>query len=314
MNHLFAYISAENYKFFKSNLWKISLLIATLISLFMISAIQKNSNWQADLAKRNKDIELQLNQTPLTLKNSVTENYLIQEWQENNAYLNEQVKPATEGTIQGYLSSVLSLKGLGLILVVFTILFSVNLAKEFETGTIKFMLMSPYTRVKLIIGNYLTVLLVSFLFLFAVLVVNSLLSFAFMSPSSTTHFTSLYGEIISSSTLAFMFKNILLSLVYYFVYITFTFMLASVFRSVMLSLSVSLLFALLGTQIMGLISVHPKILQFLLPAIVDLTNYQGGTTLIQQNNYSILTCLSIITIYISVFLCISIVSFKYRDI
>ena len=314
MSSIFTYVSAENYKFFKSKLWKFSLLIVTLFSLFMIMSIHKDNDWKNNITKTNQEIAVQLKMTPYELEQTFKSDSLIKEWKENNAYLKANIKPATIDTIQGYLSEVMSLKGLGLIVIAFTIIFAVSIAKEFESGTIKFMMISPYSRVKVILGKYLNVLLVSFLFLFSVLLINALIAFFFMDMSDSVRLLYVNGEIISISIYGFMVKNILLSLIYYLVYTTFAFMLATLFRSVSISLSISLLFALLGTQLIGLFNVSSKIKQYILPAIVDLTHYQGSQTLVEANNYSLLSCLIIILVYMATFLLITVTTFKNRDI
>lgn len=306
-------MKAENYKFIHSKTWKIALLICTIFSIFIMLSSSK-SDWKKELLNYNETIEQDLGMTSEEIEHSDKENHQIKQWKVNTAYLKSNKRAATQNTFQGYMSSLLALKMLGLILVVFPILFAVQIAKEYETGTIKYMLISPHSRIQLAMGKYLTILIASFLFLLAIFAINFFLSYFLLEKSSDTFFYVSQGQIASMNVYGFMLKNTLLSLVYYLSYLTLAFMLALLFRSTTVSLSLSLFCALLGTQLIGLINIPIRFKQLLLIAIVDLTHTENSLSIVEQNNYSLLSCLIIILIYVGLFLAISLNVFKRQDI
>lgn len=306
-------MKAEGYKFIHSKTWKIALLLCTFFSIFIMLSSSKN-DWKKELLDYNEMIEQDLGMTSEEIEQSKEENSQIKQWKINRAYLKSNKRAATPNTFQGYMSSLLALKMLGLVLIVFPILFAVQIAKEYETGTIKYMVISPHSRIQLALGKYLTVLFASFLFLLIIFVINFFLSYFLLEKSSDTFFSMSQGQLASMNVYGFMLKNNLLSLVYYLSYLTLAFMLALLFRSTTVSLSLSLFCALLGTQLIGLINIPAQFKQLLLIAIVDLTHTENSLSIVEQNNYSIFSCLIIILIYVGIFLAISLEVFKRQDI
>ncbi|MBC2137429.1 ABC transporter permease subunit [Listeria innocua] len=312
---IFRYISAEIDKLLKSKWVKIAFLIALICSLFLILAMPKEEvSWRQSLQTENHSIEKQLNLTKQELVISKSHNTLILQWQINNECLAKNMKPETLNTRLGNLSQLMSHKNYGLILVVFPILFAVSIAGEFEKGTIKFSLFSPYSRRQIILSKFLSVFFISALFLMCVLILNFALNFIFLDSASGIHYIIKAGEIVSEKSSIFVFKNILLALPYYFAYVSFAFMLAVVSRSTAISLSISLFFALLGTQLVNLLHLSDKMLRFILPAIVDLTYYDKSTNIAGEMGISTFSCLITIFVYCFIFYFIAQETFKNRDI
>ena len=303
------YLIAENYKFFKSRGWKYAILISTIISLFIINSLPKTINWIDVLTKRNTEIELKLTSTQLE---DSTSTVLVSEWRENNAYLTNNIKPPLENTMQGYLSKLLSLRGLGLILIVFTILFASTLSKEFESGSIKFMLISPHKRNIIILGKYFSIILNSFLFLTLIFLINYIFAYLFLEKSGDVYFKYENGILSEYNILFFVIKNSILALFYYLSYITLAFMLSVIFKGTSETLSITLILALLGTQIVQMFNIVGNIKYLILPTIVDLTYYSGNKEFF--NKQLLVFAIFMNLVYISFFLLISIKSFTKSDI
>ena len=191
---------------------------------------------------------------------------------------------------------------------------AVQIAKEHESGTIKFMMISSYSRLQIILGKYLHVIFLSLLFLTIMFIVNFCFGFLSSHQTSSTYLYYSDGIIKSKSIYSFMLQNNLLSLTYYLSYATLAFMIATVSRSVMLSLSISLFLALISTHLLVLFNFSKKLLHFVLPAIVELTHQANKVTIAESNNYSTSSCIFIILGYIAVFLFISFKSFTTKDI
>lgn len=309
-------VNAEMYKFFRSRGWYSSLIIMVFVSVIMFISVP-SVDWRASLEKTNMEIEQQLNMNASEINQSLTNSVYIEQWKENKAYLDNNIVPANVynyGTAAGYMSSVLSLRSLGLILVVFPVIYAVSMAKEFESGTIQFLAMSPFRRSQVLTGKYISTLCTSCLFLLITWLTNAAISMMTRPFGNSFIYSFTDGKLIEQSTIAFILSNSMLSLVYYIPYMTLAFMLATVFRSTTLSLSITLVISLLGTQLIGLLNVKAGVMKFLLPAIVELTHSQSRATFTEVNQYPLIQCLLIITCYVAIFLGFAGYFFQKRDI
>ncbi|WNS40730.1 ABC transporter permease subunit [Paenibacillus sp. MMS20-IR301] len=316
MSAVIQVVQAEMYKFFRSKSWFSSLLIMALVSVFMLLAAP-SEDWRASLESANQGLEQQLGMSAAQISQSPANHIYIEQWKENRAYLDNNIIPANDysfGTAAGYMSSVLSLRALGLILVVFPVIYAVSMAKEFESGTIQFLVMNPFRRSQILIGKYISTLASSCLFLLITWLTNAAFSMLFKPFGNPFIYSFADGQLIEKSTAVFMLGNSLLSLVYYIPYMTLAFMLATVFRSTTLSLSITLVISLLGTQLIGLLNVRTGMVKFLLPAIVELTHSQNRATIAEINQFPLVQCLLIITCYVAAFLGLAGYSFHKRDI
>lgn len=212
-------VNAEMYKFFRSKSWFSSLIIMLLVSAFLFLSLPSSADWKDKLEQGNTSIEQQLNMTAAQLNaESGTTNVYIKQWKENEAYLQNNIVPANDysyGTAAGYLSSVLSLRSLGLILIVFPVIYAVSMAKEFESGTIQFLVMNPFKRTQVLIGKYISVLSSTIIFLVVTLLANAALSLLTRPFGNSFIYSFNDGQLTQQSTMLFVITNILLSLVYY---------------------------------------------------------------------------------------------------
>lgn len=307
-------IAAELYKFRKSSLSKRSLIIAIIFSFFIIISSGQSNEWKQNIENYNTEIEHTTNMTSEQLNDSIQDNALINQWKRNSFYLKNNKRPPSSDTFQGYIGFVLSLKGLGLIFIVFIIIFSVQIGKEYELGTIKYSIISKHSRSEIIIGKYIATVLFSLLFLVLILLFNIILGNFLLNHSDSIFYTFKNGQINQIPILLFIIKNLLLSLFYYWIYLTLGFTLSILFKSSLISLTITLFLSLLGTQLMNLVKLPEKLLITLLPAIVDLTHTENSLSIVEKNNYNIFICSFIIILYGTIFLIIAIHSFKNQDI
>lgn len=163
-------------------------------------------------------------------------------------------------------------------------------------------------------GKYISVLSSTIIFLIVTWLANAALSLLTRPFGNSFIYSFTDGKLIEQSTVVFMITNIMLSLVYYIPYMTLAFMLATVFRSTTLSLSITLLISLLGTQLIGLLNVSSGMLKFLLPAIVDLTHSQSRASIAEINQYPLIQCIFIIICYVVLLLGFSLYNFQKKDI
>ncbi|MGX7025990.1 ABC transporter permease [Vagococcus hydrophili] len=272
----------ETLKFFYSKVWLFWELIILIFSLFLMLSMDKGYNWQKDLLNENQQIEQNLNMTHEELKINDKNDQDILKWKINEKYLSKDNNSIDKNGFISYISNLFSVKGLGLLIIIFPIIFSVGIAKEFENKTIDFVLISPHKRKEFYWGKLLSNFTVIILFLISVLLINMVIGYFYFDryQFSDTVFFINKNKIVETSATSYMINSLLRSLPYYFVYSFIGFCLAITTRSTVLSLTITLFFALLGNQISGLIPIKNGMI-FILPAITDLTNYIDSPTYIQ---------------------------------
>lgn len=198
------------------------------------------------------------------------------------------------------------------LLTIFTVIVSADIvAGEFSWGTIKLLLIRPWSRTKILISKYIAVILFS-LFGTALLAAGSILTSALaLSPESFIP----TGEGSELTPAQYAFAMILTKYVTLFIILTFAFMVSSVFRSGALAIGLSLGILFLQNFVgMFLVFLQGRAewVKYLLVSHLDLTVYidspvsSMGTTL----GFSI----TVLAAYYIVFLAVSWLVFIKRDV
>lgn len=122
-------------------------------------------------------------------------------------------------------------------------------ANEFANGTIKFLLVNPVTRRKIIISKYLTMLILSFLLILGVYAATALINIPFFGADfSVPYLTAAQGEVSVGSGFVYALKNYLLEGVSLVAMTTMAFMISSMMRSSALAIGIGVT-ALMGGSI-----------------------------------------------------------------
>lgn len=307
-------MKAEFYRSVRTSMVKFSILIIVLFSLFFVLAVPKQDDSKVMLKQENIALQASIGKTADQIRISKSSDSKIVQWKVNQAYLDSDKQQETSSIKIGYIDHFLSIRGLGLLLVVFPILFGGSIAREFEQGSIIYGLTSPIRRSKLFIGKYLNTIVWSLLYLGFALLINSILSFIFLKSGSGISYVLENGKIVSESAWMVVGNNILLSLPYYLIYSTIAFSLGVLTRSVLITLSSTLMVALLGTQLSAFIPENIGITHWFLPAILELTHYNNSPSFVELHHYSLVLCLVIILAYAIFFISLSGYKFIISDI
>lgn len=187
-----------------------------------------------------------------------------------------------------------------------------TVAEEFSSGTIKLLLIRPWSRSKILLSKYIsTVAFALFMaaLLFAVTLAVNWLCFGLLNdPSIQTSITE-GGE----SPFAYMLRFYGLSFISSIVTVTLAFMLSAVFRSAVLAIALALFLMLIVNNVMLLLSSLPyKWIDYVLFVHLNLTRYlddlpaAGGMTL----GFS----LTVLGVYYVLFMAIAWIVFSRRDV
>lgn len=188
-------------------------------------------------------------------------------------------------------------------------------SNEYSQGTIKFLIINPVKRWKILMAKYITCILtgVGFVLLFYVgSVIASGLFFGF-SDMSMPYISYTNGKIVASSGLGYIFKCYLLKCVNIVVMATLAFAISSLIRSSSLAIGVSV-FALLAGNSLVLVLAEFKLdwARYLIFANTDLlTISKGGSTF---QNHSLGFAIGVIVAHMVVFLLTAWDGFTKREI
>ena len=181
-------------------------------------------------------------------------------------------------------------------------------AGEFTWGTIKLLLIRPWTRTKVLASKLLALILFTLLITVVFFLASSLISFA-MYPENTT--SLMYSDDVSP--LAYMLEDILYRYIDLLVIALFSFMISAVFRSSGIAIGLSMFILFTGGIFTMLFNpVRYPWAKYTLFVNMDLSQYRGGQEGVagMTLGFSITVLLS----YVLLFLLVSWLVFKKRDV
>ena len=136
-------------------------------------------------------------------------------------------------------SSTSSVSFIGLLIIIIA---GGIIASEFSNGTIKFLLINPRTRGKILISKYVTVISIGYIMMILCYIISMLSSFLFFG---TSDMGAMYVQTSAGTTKAvsgfiYIFEQYMLSSVYVVVMATFAFAISSVVKSASLAIGLGI--------------------------------------------------------------------------
>ncbi|WP_232058098.1 ABC transporter permease [Cohnella abietis] len=190
---------------------------------------------------------------------------------------------------------------------------SETVAGEFTWGTIKLLLIRPWSRSAILLSKYLSTLLFALILTVITFIVTWLINMAVFSSSSDSDVLS---SVVGMSNMEYMLKFYLYEFITLIIIVTFGFMMSSAFRSsgLAIGLSITLLFA--GSIITNLLSLTNKAwVEYILFMHLNLTSYiENADGPFHNHPMSLGFSLSILAGYFVLFNLISWTVFRKRDI
>ncbi|MEG6589502.1 ABC transporter permease [Paenibacillus barengoltzii] len=178
-------------------------------------------------------------------------------------------------------------------------------AGEFTWGTIKLLLIRPWTRTKVLLSKLLAVLLFTLAMSAVFFVIALAVSFLIFSNEPS--------QYLGDSPLSRILESLLYSYVDLLVIAAFSFMLSTVFRSSGIAIGLSI-FILFAGNIFTLLF-HPSRYawaKYLLFTNMDLGQYRGGQ--VGPAGMTLGFSITVLAVYVLLFLAVSWLVFKKRDV
>ncbi|QAY68148.1 ABC transporter permease [Paenibacillus protaetiae] len=187
-----------------------------------------------------------------------------------------------------------------------------SVADEFATGTIKLLLIRPWSRSKILLSKYISVLMFGVLQVI-VLFISTLAVNALVLGLHSTTVQEAFGSDSGSSPFAYLVQFFALKLVTLFVTLTIAFMISTIFRSSALAIGLSIFLILLMNSFAPLLAtLKYKWVDYILFIHLDLTQYLDGTPLREGMGYGF--SLAVLAVYYIIFVALTWLIFTKRDV
>ena len=187
-------------------------------------------------------------------------------------------------------------------------------ANEFANGTVKFLLVNPVTRRKIIVSKYLTMLLLSLLMILGVYVLAALINLPFFGADfGVPYLTAANGEVTAGSGYLYALKDYLLEGVSLVAMTTMAFMISSMMRSSALAIGIGVTALLGGSMVVAMLAqLGCDWGRYFLFANMNLSQAASGNTVFP--NQSLGFSLGVLAVHMVIFLITAYDGFTRREV
>ena len=297
------------------------ILIGLLLLIIIGSAVLTKSmyrgdssqayDWRQDLIMQNEMNEEQLKDSeylPKSLEKFYKDEILLNEYR-----LEHDLAITQQYTKWEFLMDSASLAHVvGLIVIIIA---SRIVANEFNWGTIKVLLIKPFSRWKILMSKYFAVLATYIMLLLILFFVSFLLSSILFTngPESSNVFLQVVdGQVIEKSMVSHIAMNYIFTSINYFMLMTMAFMISAAFRTSSLAIGISITLVFAGGGVTQLLAQKFEWAKYILFANVDLLQYDRGEAFVEgmTMQFSII----MLIIYFILFHLLALLFFGKRDV
>lgn len=297
------------------------ILIGLLLLIIIGSAVLTKSmyrgdssqayDWRQDLIMQNEMNEEQLKDSEYLPKS--LEKFYKDEISLNEYRLEHDLAITQQYTKWEFLMDSASLAHVvGLIVIIIA---SRIVANEFNWGTIKVLLIKPFSRWKILMSKYFAVLATYLMLLLILFFVSFLLSSILFTngPESSNVFLQVVdGQVIEKSMVSHIAMNYIFTSINYFMLMTMAFMISAAFRTSSLAIGISITLVFAGGGVTQLLAQKFEWAKYILFANVDLLQYDRGEAFVEgmTMQFSII----MLIIYFILFHLLALLFFGKRDV
>lgn len=191
-----------------------------------------------------------------------------------------------------------------------------SVANEFSQGTIKFLLINPVKRWKILVSKYIMCLSMGFLMIALLYVLSIIFSMLFFGTEylGCTYLEVVNGVVKSSNPFVYVFKNYMFRSVQVLVMATLAFAISSLAKNSAMAIGISLFAMLSGNSIVSIFKneLNQDWVRYLVFANTDFSAVINGTT--GFANHSLIFAIGVVAIHMFVFFLIAWDGFTKREI
>ncbi len=237
---------------------------------------------------------------------------------ENDIELNvaENTSLLTSQTVNFWVMLCQSSSLITVIGVLIIIIAGSTVANEFSSGTIKFLLINPVKRWKILVSKYIMCLSMGFLMIILLYGLSVLFSILFFGTEhlSCTYLDVVDGVVESRNPFVYVFKNYMFRSVQVLVMATLAFAISSLAKNSAMSIGISLFAMLSGNSIVSIFKngLNQDWVRYLVFANTDFSAVINGTS--GFANHTLTFAIGVVAIHMFVFLLIAWDGFTKREI
>jgi ABC-2 type transport system permease protein len=218
----------------------------------------------------------------------------------------------TAGTSNWSMMSIESSLLLPLITIFTVVKASESVAGEFTWGTIKLLLIRPWTRSAILLSKYISLLLFALFFAVVAFIVSLLVNMVFFGYTGSAEGIM---SVVGHSPWAIMLMTYGLQFISLIVIVSFGFMMSSAFRSSGLAIGLSIFFLLSGSLISALFTLTDRAwVKYVLFLHLDLQSYLRGGSPVPNQHTTLGFSIAVLAVYVVIFNVISWTVFRKRDV
>jgi ABC-2 type transport system permease protein len=282
-------------------------LLAGLVVKYDKPEVKENAQWKQSLEQKNE----QMRQNMAKDHGATAQSYYKSEIAINQYRIDQDLKP-NEKTMWQFVED--SASNLVAVIIIFTIItVATSIASEFDTGTIKQLMIRPIYRTKILLSKYVSSLLFSVVCLIVLFAFSWLLGgilFGFNGVNEI-HLGYVDGAVQTTSWTLAIWKSYLFSSVSLLIMVTLAGAIAAMFRSGALAIGLTIFLYMGATIFVQLLSGYNWV-KYVLFANLDLTQYTIGPQL--REDMSLGFSLVVLSIYYIIFVLLGWLFYTKRDI
>ncbi|UZJ79235.1 ABC transporter permease [Fictibacillus sp. KU28468] len=269
------------------------------------------AKWKQELTEQNKELKKEIAQAKKDKTPKMFRESLETEYKQNQYAIKHDISPyeTTSWKFMKDFSPLSSLLGLFVIVVASDIV-----ATEFAKGTVKMLLIRPYSRWKILLSKLLATLGFAFLLWIVLIVSTWLIGSVFygFGGMDQPYLTNVDGVVQEKSISHYVLANMGLEFIEFTVLVALAFMISTLFYSSSVAIGVSM-FVMFAGNILTTIFSGKSWAKYTLFPNMDLTQYlDEGMQLVKGMSLSF--SLGMLAAYTAVFLVITFAVFQKRDV
>ncbi|MFT8389854.1 MAG: ABC transporter permease [Sporolactobacillus sp.] len=320
MSNFFGLLQNENMKIYRRGSFKVMMIILVGLVILVGAIIRFNStqtNASVD-AQWKQQYRLQVAQDKKQLAalkasgdtqdyESTKKDMMLRQYR-----LDHNLQPPVTETlwsfVMGVADNMITVIGVLTVIVVAT-----SIASEFDSGTIKLLLIRPIYRTEILLSKYVAALVFTLLSLVVLFLTSWLVGGLFFGFDGATeaHLIYAHGAVHQTSWLLAVWQTYLLGCVSLVMTVTAAGLIAAVFRNGGLAIGLSIFMMMAGPIVVQLLAGYDWV-KYVLFANTDLTQYMGGTPL--RSEMTLGFSLAVLAAYYIVFVLVAWAFFTRRDI
>lgn len=287
------------------------LILGGLITKLNAPEPEANDQWKQTLTQQIQANKQEM-QAAKDQGNDRYADYLEGEIAMDQYRIDNNLEPAQGVTLWNFVDQSTAM--MVMLISIFTIIVvSTSIASEFNTGTIKLLLIRPVYRTEVLLSKYITALLFAVFCLVVLFIASWLVGGIFFGFGGLdeVHLSYINGEVQETSWTLAIWQSYLLNAASLVMMVTLAGVIASIFRNGGLSIGLSI-FLLMGSSIIMEFLSGYDWAKYVIFANLDLTQYTTG--MVFQEDMTLGFSLAVLAVYYVIFVICGWLFFTRRDV